>query len=136
VKVLSVTLATVLLSACGSSGAGSNAHGSAVRVGWADRGRTVSVQRGTGVVVQLHNTYWRIGGSSDPAVVRQTGSQRIAPSKPGTCLPGIGCGTVTASFRAVGPGTAHLHASRRSCGEARTCTGGQGRYDVTIRVTG
>jgi hypothetical protein len=130
-----VTLATLALSACGSSGpSGPVVHGSAVRLGWGDKGHTVSVARGARVVVALHNTYWRIRGSSDPSVVRQTVGQRTAPAAPNTCLPGVGCGTVTASFRAVAPGTTHLRADRRSCGEARTCTGGQGRYLVTIRV--
>ncbi|MGZ4438811.1 MAG: hypothetical protein ACXVZN_00380 [Gaiellaceae bacterium] len=127
-----VTLATFTLSACGSSGPA--AHGSAVTLGWSDKGHTVSVDRGARVVVELHNTYWRIRGSSDPSVVRQTGAQRTAPAPPGRCIAGVGCGTVSASFRAVGRGTAHLRASRTTCGEARVCTGGQGRYDVTIRV--
>lgn len=127
-----VALATFVLSACGSSGPA--AHGTAVTLGWGDKGHTVTVARGARVVVQLNNTYWRIRGSADPAVVRETGRERVAPAKPGTCLPGVGCGTVTASFRAVGRGTTHLRAGRGTCGEARTCTGGQGRYDVTIRV--
>jgi hypothetical protein len=127
-----VTLATFALSACGSSSPA--VHGSAVTLGWGDKGRTVSVERGARILLELHNTYWRIRGSSDSAVVRQTGPERLAPGPPGKCLPGVGCGTVTASFRAVGPGTAHLRAGRTTCGEARVCTGGQGRYDVAIRV--
>jgi len=134
VKALPVTLATILLSSCGSSS--STAHGSTVRLGWGDKGRTVTVAKGARVVVALHSTYWRIRGSSDPAVVRQTGRERIAPARQGTCLPGVGCGTVTASFRAVGRGTANLRAGRTTCGEARACTGGQGRYVVTIHVSG
>ena len=92
-----VTLATFALSACGSSGPA--LHGSAVTVGWSDKGRTVSVGRGARIVVELHNTYWRIRGSSDPSVVRQTGPERHASTPVGKCVPGEGCGTVSASFR-------------------------------------
>jgi len=127
-----VTLATFALSACSSSGPA--VHRSAVTLDWGDKGRTVSVARGAHVVVELHNTYWRFRGSSDPSVVRRTGRARYAPASVGKCVPGEGCGTVSASFRAVGRGTAHLSAGRKTCGEARLCTGGQGRYEVTIRV--
>ena len=127
-----VTLATFALSACGSSAPA--VRGSAVTLGWGDKGRTVSVARGERVVVELRNTYWRIRGSSDPSVVRQTGPEHHAPAPAGKCVPGQGCGTVSAPFRAVGRGTAHLSAGRKTCGEARLCTGGQGRYEVTIRV--
>ena len=127
-----VTLATFALSACSSSGPA--VHRSAVTLGWGDKSRTVSVARGARVVLVLHNTYWRIRGSPDPSVVRQTGPERHAPAPVGKCVPGEGCGTVSASFRAVGRGTTHLRAGRKTCGEARLCTGDQGRYQVTIRV--
>ena len=53
-----VALATFALSACGSSGPVAH-RGARVALGWGDKGRTVSVQRGARVVVELHNTYWR-----------------------------------------------------------------------------
>ena len=56
--------------------------------------------------------------------------------KEGNCPPGFGCGSVTAPFKAVGGGTAHIRATRTNCGEALKCSRSQGRYDVTIRVSG
>jgi hypothetical protein len=50
------------------------------------------------------------------------------------CVPGEGCGTVSASFRAAKPGTAILEAGRTTCGEARGCVNGEGAYQVTISV--
>jgi hypothetical protein len=48
----------------------------------------------------------------------------------------MGCGTVTAVFRAVAPGSATITASRTTCGEALLCTGSAGAYEVTIVVSG
>jgi hypothetical protein len=132
-------LAVPFPAACGSTGATGTttaAGGHRATVGWADKGHTVRVSQGTRILLKLKNTYWEIQGSSAPDVVRQLGSERKTAPPQGSCLPGIGCGTVTASFQAVGPGTAHLRAHRSSCGEALACTGGQGRYDVVIRVSG
>jgi hypothetical protein len=129
--VLATLGAAALLCACGSASAGGSV--ATKTLSEADKGRTVTVARGTHIVLRLHNTYWRIRGSSNSAVVRQTGAQKVL-AKSG-CLPGVGCGTVTAPFRAVGAGKAQLTAARKTCGEALRCTGGRGRFVVTIRVT-
>jgi hypothetical protein len=49
-------------------------------------------------------------------------------------VPGQGCGTVTAVFAAIAPGSARLTASRISCGEALRCTGSDGVYVLTVTV--
>jgi hypothetical protein len=129
-------LAALLLaavSACGSEAAtGTTAPvARGVTLTWRDKGHTIHVLRGAPLLLKLNSTYWRVDGSSAPSVVRQTGK---VTRRPGHCPPGVGCGTVTAPFKAVGKGTAHLRAHRSNCGEALRCTAGRGRYDVTISV--
>ncbi|HEV7466304.1 MAG TPA: hypothetical protein VGP96_08380 [Candidatus Dormibacteraeota bacterium] len=98
--------------------------------------RTITVRSGNRVTLTLHSTYWSIQGSSDPKVLHQVGGSSTRPAKPGTCVPGQGCGTVSASFIAVSRGNADLTASRTTCGEALRCTPVQGDYVVHIVVAG
>ncbi|MEU9047096.1 MULTISPECIES: hypothetical protein [unclassified Kitasatospora] len=95
---------------------------------------TVKVAVGTTITLALHNTYWSAATSSAPDVVTPNGTPTTAPSP--SCRPGGGCGTVTASFAAHAPGSAHLTATRTSCGEALNCPPEQRAYDVTVEVTG
>lgn len=101
-----------------------------------DNGRVVRVAAGSAVIVVLHSTYWHFGAPPAGAVLAEIGLPSPAPSPPGTggCMPGMGCGTVTAVFHAVGVGTAVVRASRISCGEALRCRASQGRFVVTIVV--
>ena len=98
----------------------------------ADNGRSVTVHRGDHLVVVLHSTYW----SFDPisGAVTADGSPTVAPQLQG-CVPGGGCGTVTARFTAVAAGTATIHAHRDSCGEAMRCTGTQGDWRLNVTVS-
>jgi hypothetical protein len=131
--VFTALAAAAILCACGSATAG----GSKTRtLSERDKGHTVTVAKGAKLVLRLHNVYWTIRGSSNSAVVRQTGPQKKVPGGQQQCIPGAGCGTVTAPFRAVGGGSAKLTASRRNCGEALLCTPAQSRFSVTIRVRG
>ena len=96
--------------------------------------KTVTISRGDHVVLVLHNTYWTIQGSSNAAVLKSNG-QPTAASSPSPCHPpGTGCGTVSQKYVAVASGTAHVRASRTSCGEALRCSPSPQRYDVTIVV--
>lgn len=96
-------------------------------------GHTITVHVGDRVSVTLHSTYWTFAASSNPAVVAPDGSPAVSPS-PFGCVPGQGCGTVKAVFVAIAPGSAHLTASRISCGEALRCTGSAGIYRLTVTV--
>ena len=89
---------------------------------------------GSEITVQLANTYWMIGPSSDPAVLALVAGPTTSGAAPSACLPGMGCGLVTATFRALTPGQATISASRTSCGEALQCTGSAGAYAVTVVV--
>ncbi len=93
---------------------------------------SVSVAMGTSVVVTLHSTYWSGLASSTPTVLTPADTARVAPGH--TCPPGTGCGTVELALRAVRPGRADVTARRTSCGEARACTGDQGRFKVAVTV--
>ena len=129
--VVAVALAVI---ACGAAGASSSAvRPMPVTVTEADNGRTVTVAQGSVLTVTLHSTYWTFGGSSNSAVLQEVG-QPVA--SPGSCRPGFGCGQVSATFTAVGAGRADVTASRSSCGEALSCTGGSGSFRVSIVVSG
>lgn len=96
-------------------------------------GTTVTVRPGTQIVVVLHSTYWMFPTKPDPAILMQVGALAYAPTMP--CIPGGGCGTVSATFQAVRAGQALISASRTSCGEAMGCTGNQGSFTVTVVIS-
>jgi hypothetical protein len=99
----------------------------------AENGHAITVHVGDRVTVVLHSTYWNFAGSSNAGVMTPDGSPVVSPS-PSGCVPGQGCGTVTAVFAAAAPGSARLTASRISCGEALRCTGSAGVYGLTVTV--
>lgn len=99
-----------------------------------DKGATIAAHVGDRVNVVLHSTYWTFGPASDASVLKLVGAPAIAPELKG-CVPGGGCGTVTASYDAIASGTAVVSASRNSCGEAVGCTAAASSYRVTITVS-
>jgi hypothetical protein len=105
-----------------------------VSAGDQDNGHRLAAHVGDHLLLTLNSTYWTVQGSSNPAVLRQSGQPLVVPTF-GGCVPGQGCGIVRASFDALAPGTADVTASRTSCGEALACTGGAGSYRVTVVVT-
>ncbi len=96
-------------------------------------GQTIDLQQGQVLHVVLSSTYWRIHGSSDSAVLSQLSGPTTLPQQSG-CVPGQGCGTVTASYRAVAAGQAQVTASRGTCGEALGCTGANSQFVVYVVV--
>jgi hypothetical protein len=98
-----------------------------------DNGQSVTVQVGSDVALVLHNTYWQVQESSDPAILAAVGDPTYSAGTL-SCIPGTGCGMVTAVFHAIAPGKATLTASRTTCGEVLACTGTDGTYQVTIVV--
>ncbi len=101
----------------------------------ADNGRTVTVAVGATVTLVLHNIYWQVQDSSKPSVLTMVGRPVYSGAGTIKCIPGTGCGTVTATFKAVAQGSALISASRSSCGEALQCTGGAGKFEVTVAVS-
>jgi hypothetical protein len=122
------------LGAVASVSVGATLHGNrVVTVGFGDKGSTVNLRVGETLRVVLDSTYWSIKPSSNANVLAARGVPVVAPRLVG-CVPGQGCGTTTALFRALAPGVASISASRASCGEAMRCTLGNGSFKVTVRV--
>jgi hypothetical protein len=99
----------------------------------ANKGQTVNVRVGQQFTVSLSSTYWEFQPLPDSTVLRSVGAPVTRPS-PG-CVPGGGCGTVSASYMAAGAGRVTIVATRRSCGEAMLCTGSAGQFALTVVVT-
>jgi hypothetical protein len=100
----------------------------------ADNGRTLAVSVGATVTLVLHNTYWTVQGSSNPSVLAPLGTPVYSGAGSIKCIPGTGCGTVTATFKAVAQGSSVVSASRTSCAEGLPCTGGAGTFGVSVDV--
>ncbi len=112
------------------------ASGSDLQIDETNNGGSVAVAVGSEVTLKLGSTYWQVQGSSDPAVLALVPGPTTPGAAPMACVPGAGCGTVTAVFRALAPGSATITASRTTCGEALLCTGAAGTYKVTVDVHG
>jgi hypothetical protein len=104
-----------------------------VRADDGDDGRAVTVAVGSQLTVSLASTYWRIAPPVPDGLLRGS-PVLVHPATGGRTVPGSGQGTVVETFRALAPGTATVTATRRSCGEAMRCTGGQGDYRLTVVV--
>jgi hypothetical protein len=103
-----------------------------VQVGDGRDGGTVALHVGQRLRVVLHSTYWEFKAVSVPAVLHLVETPQVAPKS--GCVPGQGCGTVTALYVARAAGTATVKAERTSCGEAMGCTGDAGSYTLTVVV--
>ena len=100
-------------------------------------GKVVTVHAGDHLTLTLHSTYWTITPLPKQKTITPVGPVVTAPRLPASangCVPGQGCGTVTAHFLASGVGQIRLSASRTSCGEALRCTPRQSHWTVVIRV--
>ena len=133
-KPLIAAAVAVLLAAVGCANSVSSRAASGplpvVQVGDARDGGTVSLRVGQKLRVVLHSTYWQFKPVA--SVLHLLSTPVVAPK--GGCVPGQGCGTVTALYVARTVGTATVKAARTSCGEAMGCTDGAGGYAVTVRV--
>jgi hypothetical protein len=98
-----------------------------------DNGRTITLVLHQRLRVVLSSTYWTLQESSNPAALRMAGRPRITP-RPSGCVPGAGCGTATATYGTVAPGSALVTATRTSCGEAMGCTGATSRFSLHVVV--
>jgi hypothetical protein len=101
-----------------------------------DNGTTVQIGLHGSITVMLHSTYWTF--RPVPAgVLTQTGTPAVAAQPPGSeCVPGQGCGTITAVYTATAIGSQTVGANRTSCGEARMCPANESWYSVDVVVVG
>jgi hypothetical protein len=98
----------------------------------ADAGSIVRLRPGDTLVVVLGSTYWSPTDAPDPAVLVPAGDPVASPS--GDCVPGGGCGTVTARYRAIATGTTDVVFGRTVCGEALACPPDKRGFSVTVIV--
>ncbi len=84
----------------------------------------------------LHSSDYVFAPASDIAVLREDGPPTVTPGG-ATCTDaaGAGCGTVVASFVAVGPGEVALTADRTNCAEP-ACPPTSAHWTLTVHVTG
>jgi hypothetical protein len=127
------------LSACQGHGAATG-ESATNQISATDRnnGQTITLHRNDRLVVRLDSTYWTFAASPKSAVLRQVGTPHVIASPlghgAGHCLAGMGCGTVTATYDAAGPGQVVIAADRTICGEAMRCVGSTGTYRLTVAV--
>ena len=114
-----------------SSGAG--ASSAPVLLSESSNGHVVSVSPGAHLTLTLHSTYWSIPPLAASTVVARVGTTKTVGVLQG-CVPGQGCGTVTAHYVATKAGTVRIRATRTTCGEAMRCTGDKGVWWVVVRV--
>jgi hypothetical protein len=106
-----------------------------IQAGDHQNGDSITLQADQILVVTLASTYWTFAGSSNPQVLASVGAPVVSPAPLNACpVVGSGCGTISQRFRAVGPGTAQVTASRVSCGEALRCVGADGQYQLSVTV--
>jgi hypothetical protein len=135
---LSIVTTALLACACtGQTGTATSTTRSpelpVVHLSVTDAGRTVPVVQGVRLVVALDSTYWTFRPVAPGGVLRSVGPARVVP-RLSHCVPGQGCGTITAEFQATAMGTGTVEATRTTCGEALRCTPGQGDYRVQVIV--
>jgi hypothetical protein len=103
--------------------------------------QTAKVRLGSQVTLTLHSMYWSLTPVKVKASLTEKGSVIKKPIFPSPTAPagchivGSGCGSQSWTFIATKLGITHLRATRTSCGEAMLCTGSNGAYLVTLKVT-
>ena len=103
-----------------------------VQIGDGRDGGTVSLRVGQKLRVVLHSTYWEFKPAASAPLLHLVSTPQVAPKS--GCVPGQGCGTVTAVYVARSAGRTTVKAERTSCGEAMGCTADAGGYAVTVVV--
>ena len=133
--VVALALVFIVLG-CASGGTGSAATSPLPIAHATERqdGGRITLQRGQRLRVVLHSTYWEFKAVSAPAVLHLMSEPQVNPKS--GCVPGQGCGTVTATYVAKTLGSAVVAAERTSCGEAMGCVGPAGGYTLTVTVRG
>lgn len=132
-RLVSALVASVAL--WGAVGAGA---ATPLTLSEASNHHTVTIVAGTTFSVKLHNTYWTLTPLPSTSALAQVGVTKVVGSLPSSsgCVPGQGCGTVSAHFVTRHAGYARLSATRTSCGEALRCTPASGHWTVVVHVIG
>ena len=129
----SIAVGAIALSALVVASSGGATVSPSASLSEASNRGVVVVHQGGHITVTLHSTYWKLAPLANQKVLSQVGTTTTVGVLKG-CVPGQGCGSVTAHFVAKGTGTVHLRAARTTCGEALHCSPAQSTWTVTIRV--
>ena len=99
-------------------------------------GRTFVVAPGEHVTLTRHSTYWNLLPLATQRSLRQSGATKVVGvlAAASHCVPGQGCGTVSAHYVALAPGLVRLCATRTGCGEALRCSPAQSSWTALIRI--
>jgi hypothetical protein len=97
------------------------------------RGTSIDMRLSDRLVVVLHSTSWQLPNAHGVLVVTRGPRAKATPGC--SRIPGIGCGTATATYAARRAGSTTLAAHRDSCGEAWRCTGSEGDWSIAVHVT-
>ena len=100
-------------------------------------GHTITVRPGSHLTLTLHSTFWSLAPLKSALVITQVGQTivvRTPPHASKACVPGQGCGTLSAGFVATHAGVIRLRTTRTSCGEALHCTPAQSVWTVLVHV--
>jgi hypothetical protein len=100
-------------------------------------GRALTLALGTRLVLSLNSTYWVISPLSSSGILALADGPHVSslPIGPDCPVPGLGCGTVSVAYDAIGVGEAEVGAMRVSCGEALACTPEQATFGISVTVT-
>ena len=100
-------------------------------------GKVITVKSGQVIQIKLNSTFWTEKKSSNLIKLQAPIISAVmpGPSAPKGCtLPGMGCGTITWTYKAPKSGTATFLATRTSCGEALRCTASNSNFLVRFKV--
>ncbi len=113
-----------------TNSAPSSAAPGRLRVSNADNGRTIVMAIGASLQVSLESTSWVLG--SDTSILAQAGETTLDAGS--DCVPGVACGTTTATFVAKRQGIAHVRATRSYCGEDVKCSPDNDTWTVNVVI--
>lgn len=127
---------SIILIALALSSPNSNAS-PATKIDESSIGKVVTVKSGQVIQIKLNSTFWIEKTATNLIELKApiVAAVMPGPSAPRGCtLPGMGCGTITWTYKASKSGTATFLATRSSCGEALRCTAANSNFLVRFKV--
>lgn len=103
-----------------------------VNVDQSRNGQSVTLTRGDELHVVLNSTLWTFSEDVKPEVLGRIAGPQADTA--GDCPPGVGCGTVTVTYRALEVGQAEVDATRTLCGEAFQCSPDETSFRILVTV--
>lgn len=105
-----------------------------VTVDQSKNGQSVTLEVGRQLRVVLDSMYWTFSTDVSAQALSLIAGPQVDAA--GNCPPGVGCGTVSATYLAQKAGTAEVTATRTLCGEAVQCSPDQTSFKIEVTVVG